>query len=860
VHNIAENVSEDDNGARRFISVLCPQGNLAIAEITTDGVVTGETFRLPEEMDGLIRRVSDRRGRANQYFTLNEPCPRGEQTGKNGRVAEGDIRKIRGIVIDIDPAKDAPFAAERERLLERAAQMKDGQHGAPTAVVDSGGGIQALYLFKAPLDATPDNAATVKKVAKALAQKLGGDATHSLDHLFRLPFTENLPDDRKRNRGREPAKARLIWCSVKDRRHTLLSLCAFAPPSPEPTLSPAARVVIDGREIAFVLGAPENLDDDLAARLERAKAERPALAKRLESECADRSERDFAIACACIEAGFTDPTELACIVAAHSEKAAERGDGAVGYLQNTVGKALAKTTPRRAEDYLENLESGAGDAAGASEEPLDIFEHDDPAELSAIPDSALPPTIRRWARSESRRKGTSMMFAAVSALAVVAAAVGNSLRIQPRRFDHKWTVPAALWVVLVASPGRGKSPIINAALEPLRALDRKLGEADEAKHAQWLALPKPKKGEPDTRGSEPAVRRRVVDDTTIEKLVRILRDNPRGVMRSTDELSSLLGSLGAYKKNADADRGNILGMFDGRPITIDRVGAGTIRADCALVTFLVGTQPDKIRALTSELGADGFLQRLLPVVDDGAPRIGIDEAPDEAAASDYEAAVRYLATAEHGRNAVVRLSPGGYEILREASASFKTLQHLPGASEAWASHVEKWDALLPRLVLIFHALAQWELFGSVDTAGNVADDTVKQAVRFARVLIRHSMAFYARFYGQRPEASEARKLAGYILAKPDKLSYTRREIGDAQKTLRDPRLLFETMRELEFANWCDVGARRADGPSSWRVNPKVHERFASHAEREKRERAAIRAAIVRAGEVRAALSDNDGEF
>jgi hypothetical protein len=382
--DVAQFNSEDDHGLRRFTSVVCPQGLFAIAEITPEGFVTGRTFDLPEELDGLTRRVSERRGRANQYFTLNEPVPRSEQTGKNGRVAERDIRKIRGIDIDIDPAKDATFASERERLLEMAAQMKAGQHGAPTAVVDSGGGIQAIYLFETPIDATPDNVAAVKRVAKALAQKLGGDATHSLDHLFRLPFTENLPDERKRKRGRKPAKARLIWCSVKDRRHTLLSLCDFAPPSPEPTPSPAAKVVIDGREIEFVLGAPENLEDELAARLERAKAERPALAKLIESECEDRSGRDFAIACACTEAGITDPTDLACIVGAHSEKAAEKGEAAAAYLQSTVERALAKTKPCRAEDFFTPVGESApkGDEASSGKRTFKVYTAGESARLA----------------------------------------------------------------------------------------------------------------------------------------------------------------------------------------------------------------------------------------------------------------------------------------------------------------------------------------------------------------------------------------------------------------------------------------------------------------------------------------------
>lgn len=488
-------------------------------------------------------------------------------------------------------------------------------------------------------------------------------------------------------------------------------------------------------------------------------------------------------------------------------------------------------------------------------EPWDIFGHDDLAGLASVPSSALPLIVHRWALSESRRKGTSLMFPAMSALTVIAAAIGNSVRIQPREFDERWTEPAALWTVLVASPGRRKSPTMSAAIDPLRALDGERGEADEARHARWAALPKPRKGAPDHRGPEPRIRRFVVDDATLEKQVRIHRDNPRGLLRTPDELTALLGSLGAYKKSGDGDRGQMLSMFDGKPVTVDRVTTGTVRAECALMSVLAGTQPAKIEKLTRDLGDDGFLQRFLFILDDGEERRESDEAPDAGAAAEYEEAVRYFACAEHGREAVVRMTNSGHQILREAEAGTRKLLNLPGASDALKGHLEKYGKILPRLTLVFHALAQFELFGSLDVSQPVLDDAVRQAVEFSRYLLRHSLAFYARFYGHSPAASEARMLAGFVLTKPERQIFTVRDLSDARKELRGDgrKTLYAAMRELEDAGWCRVNEWKPDGPASWRTNPRVHSRFVDHAQRESEKRARQREAINAAAAQRDAI-------
>jgi hypothetical protein len=503
-------------------------------------------------------------------------------------------------------------------------------------------------------------------------------------------------------------------------------------------------------------------------------------------------------------------------------------------------------------------------------EPLDIFGDADPAELSDPPPGSLPPIIERWARSESRRKGVPLIFAAMAAIGVASSAVGSSLRIFPRVHDDGWVEPAALWVALVADPGSAKSPIISAAVEPLRRLDSERGKMDQAKHDSWLAATKKKgKDNPDP-GREPIVRRSVVDDVTMERQVRIHADNPRGLLRAPDELSGLLGSLGAYKKGAEGDRSQLLRLFEGREIIVDRVGPGSIRADKALMAIVAGTQPEKLKTLVSDLSNDGMLQRIIFILHDGKERQGIDEAPDREALASYNFTIKGLATAEYVFCPPIKLSAEGYAALAEKNRQTASLKSIPATAVAWPGHVEKWGKFLPRLILIFHALEEFSAFGAVDPEKEVSLATVRRAISFARfLLIGHSLRFYETYFGTSEAANEAREIAGYLLTKGATMAeVTRKMVYDVRKDLRGrPRLgaLLGAMAELENGGWCVVTERGPDGPLRWIVNPLVHARFNERAIRERSSRADRQSRIVEAGKQRRewvnldALSDADAK-
>jgi hypothetical protein len=491
-------------------------------------------------------------------------------------------------------------------------------------------------------------------------------------------------------------------------------------------------------------------------------------------------------------------------------------------------------------------------------EPADIFGDADPVELSDPPPGSMPSILERWARDEARRKGVSIAFPAMAGLAAIGAAIGTSLKIRVRLYDE-WVEPAALWVVLVADPGSAKSPIVKAAMAPLRRLDAEHYRLDQTRHDAWAANAKrlPKGVRPSE--PEPKVRRCVVDDVTMERQIQIHAANPQGIMRAPDEFAGLLGSLGAYKKGAETDRSQILRMFDGDSITNDRVGSGRSEASSALMSVLAGTQPDKLRTLTRDLGADGVLQRCLFIQDGGQRRPPLDVPPDRVAAGAYEHTIRTLRTSGAWSGTTIELSREAYDVLMQATTEIEAMIDLPGASNEWKGHVRKWGKILPRLVLIFYAIEHMEIFEGELIGSKVERATAEKAVHFGRFVLRHSLRFYETYFGARAEASEARKIAGFILTKPDLTQITRRHVYDARTNLRGPdnlRTLLSGMRELEHAGWLEPTERDDQGPKAWRINPMVHARFADRAKREREERSLGRERIIRAASAKDWLTDD----
>jgi hypothetical protein len=194
-------VACDTSEAADFLKQLRPDGPWLLTAIIPDGVTETITARDTNEVDAF---VSANNGKRNLYFGVN---PTRQPMKK--KPAKVDVGIIEYIFADLDPeAAESPEAAK-----ERYLQAIDAHKPSPTAIIDSGNGIQGLWRLSeridigrfAPVKDKKDElvlatqaaaiAADVEDRTKTLMETLGAVAgTQNIDRLLRLPGTINLPN------------------------------------------------------------------------------------------------------------------------------------------------------------------------------------------------------------------------------------------------------------------------------------------------------------------------------------------------------------------------------------------------------------------------------------------------------------------------------------------------------------------------------------------------------------------------------------------------------------------------------------------------------------------------------------------
>lgn len=204
------------NGAEgvAFLRLLRPSGPWALTAIPPDGGMTRTSTFGPENADECARRIEERNRTENVYYHLNPT--RGPLTKKAEKI---DVRSVEFLHVDIDPRVGEPLEPERARMLALLTSNLPAGVPAPTFVIDSGNGYQALWRLREPIILAPNEAAEPEKLAacaeaerytRALELKFGADATHNVDRVLRVPGTVNIPGARKRAKGRVAALARLV--------------------------------------------------------------------------------------------------------------------------------------------------------------------------------------------------------------------------------------------------------------------------------------------------------------------------------------------------------------------------------------------------------------------------------------------------------------------------------------------------------------------------------------------------------------------------------------------------------------------------------------------------------------------------
>lgn len=197
--------------AIRFLQHWNPDDAWVLTAIHGDVEKTTETRTfLPHDWKSAGEWISSISGRSNLYFHPNPAMG-----ALRRKATKNDIARMHCIHVDIDPRKGAELFPERERILKMLTKFAPE----PSALIDSGGGYQAFWLLEPEPNLVVNGDMTkikfLERYNRQMELLLGGDNCFNIDRLMRLPGTVNVPDAKKRERGRVPAPATLVSATWK---------------------------------------------------------------------------------------------------------------------------------------------------------------------------------------------------------------------------------------------------------------------------------------------------------------------------------------------------------------------------------------------------------------------------------------------------------------------------------------------------------------------------------------------------------------------------------------------------------------------------------------------------------------------
>ncbi|WP_306003582.1 DUF5906 domain-containing protein [Brevundimonas sp. C43] len=188
----------------RFLQWLRPGGPWVLTAIPPEGGRTDTaTFTDVAEAE---KWLSSRSGKLNLYFSVN---PLRAATDKKAK--KEDVEELAFLHVDVDPRKGEDLASEQARAIT----VLEGFSPSPSAIIFSGGGYQAFWRLEEPvyIGGDANRIAESEAYNRQMEIVLGGDHCWNIDRIMRIPGTINIPDDKKRKRGRVETLATIVELS-----------------------------------------------------------------------------------------------------------------------------------------------------------------------------------------------------------------------------------------------------------------------------------------------------------------------------------------------------------------------------------------------------------------------------------------------------------------------------------------------------------------------------------------------------------------------------------------------------------------------------------------------------------------------
>lgn len=504
----------------------------------------------------------------------------------------------------------------------------------------------------------------------------------------------------------------------------------------------------------------------------------------------------------------------------------------------------------------------SGSSVGAHPGPVPEFGEPEPLprELPSVDRFdpwMLPRALLAWIVDIAKRIQCPMDFPAVAAMVAFSSVVGRKVGIRPKQRDD-WLVVPNLWGALIGRPGIMKTPPLQEATRPLKRMEIEAKKAFETESERYEAelmvfearkkaaqgdIKKDLKAKDDggalaaaqdVLGSEPVKplrRRRLVNDSTVEKLGEILNENPNGVLGLRDELIGQLRNLD--KEGQESARAFYLEAWNGTGrFTYDRIGRGTVDIEAAIISILGSIQPGPLggylrEAVEGGKGDDGLMSRFqLAVWPDVTPEWkNVDAWPDTEAKNTAYGVFTWLdkLTAEDVEAGQEKDDDDGIPYLRFDPRAQRVFDRWRGGLErrlrsgeehpALESHFAKYRSLIPSLALLIHLADGGK--------GPVGLDSLRKALAWGRYLSSHARRVYA--VAVMDDVGAAKRLVARIRKGQVKDGFTERDVYRNDWSGLDRDSVRKAVAVLVEHGWLRGQVEETEGRSkkTYWINPRI---------------------------------------
>lgn len=231
-----------------------------------------------------------------------------------------------------------------------------------------------------------------------------------------------------------------------------------------------------------------------------------------------------------------------------------------------------------------------------------------------FPVGALPECVAGIIQAVAHSMVVPLAYAGAVILPLLSMCIGATHTL---RIKNGWFERAILWVLVVGNSGTGKSHPLSKLAEALIDLDfQRIAENDQrrkeyeealavytAEKKSWEAERKrlQRAGEdadipPPEKPDEPVEVRGLIQDATLEEVVRLHQMNPRGLGIIVDEADSWLSSFNSYRSGRGGDESKWLSIHSGKHVMNDRKTVRGSYVKRPTVSLVSTTQPQTLAA------------------------------------------------------------------------------------------------------------------------------------------------------------------------------------------------------------------------------------------------------------------------